>query len=65
MTYTFKISPKMSYGYLPNLSQIHTIDFGKLNSGIINLTEWHYYNDANISTIKIGLDTYPEENKGI
>lgn len=65
LTYTFKISPKMSYGYLPNLSQTHTIDFGKLNSGIINLTEWHYYNDANISTIKIGLDTYPEENKGI
>ena len=65
LTYTFKISPRMSYGYLPNLSQTHTIDFGKLNSGIINLTEWHYYNDANISTIKIGLDTYPEENKGI
>ena len=65
LTYTFSIAPKMSYGYLPNLKKSHTIDFGKIGSGIINLTEWRYYNNDNISTIKIGLEVYPEENKGI
>nr|DAV60158.1 MAG TPA: hypothetical protein [Caudoviricetes sp.] len=36
-----------------------------MGSGLINLSEWRYYNDGDISTLSFGLDAYPEDNKGI
>ena len=41
------------------------IDFSKINSGNIELTNWRYFNGENLSTIQLGLDCYVEEGKGI
>ena len=55
----------MPYGMLDEFAQEGSIDFGKIGTGEINLTNWKYYNTENISTLTLGLDAYTEPNKGI
>lgn len=63
--YNYTVCPTMPYGYLDEYSINNFIDFDKIGSGIINLNEWRYYNDAEVSTLTFGLETYPEDGKGI
>lgn len=57
------LTPIMPYGKLTYLTQIVEVDLEKLGSGIINLTNYQYYNTATESTINWGLEVYPETNK--
>jgi hypothetical protein len=55
----------MPYGLLEEYTQDGYIDFSKVGTGEIKLTSWRYYNAENISTLTLGLDVYPESNKGV
>ena len=63
--YHYKVTPVMTYGDLDVYEQEGYIDFSKINSGSIGLTNWRYFNGENLSTIQLGLDCYVEEGKGI
>ena len=63
--WNYSIAPAMPYGVLEDLTINGTIDFSKVGSGYINLSEWRYYNDSEISTLKWGLEAYPEQGKKI
>lgn len=63
--YHYKVTPVMTYGDLDVYEQEGYIDFSKINSGNIELTNWRYFNGENLSTIQLGLDCYVEEGKGI
>lgn len=63
--YHYKVTPVMAYGDLDVYEQEGYIDFSKINSGNIELTNWRYFNGENLSTIQLGLDCYVEEGKGI
>lgn len=63
--YHYKVTPVMTYGDLDVYEQEGYIDFSKINSGNIKLTNWRYFNGENLSTIQLGLDCYVEEGKGI
>lgn len=63
--YHYKVTPIMTYGDLDVYEQEGYIDFSKINSGNIELTNWRYFNGENLSTIQLGLDCYVEEGKGI
>lgn len=57
------LTPIMPYGKLTYLTQIIEINLEKLGSGIIDLTNYQYFNTATESTINWGLEVYPETNK--
>ena len=57
------LTPGMPYGKLTYLTQTIEIDLEKLGSGIINLTNYQYFNTITESTINWGLEVYPETNK--
>lgn len=63
--YHYKVTPVMTYGDLDVYEQEGYIDFSKINSGDIKVTNWRYFNGENLSTIQLGLDCYVEEGKGI
>jgi hypothetical protein len=65
LIHTYTVCPAMPYGYLAEYSITNSIDFSKVGSGFIDLKEWRYYNDGEISTLTLGIEAYPEENKGI
>ena len=65
LIWNYSIAPTMPYGVLDYLEVDNTIDFSKINSGLIDLKGWKYYNNGNVSTLSISLESYPEENKGI
>lgn len=65
LIYHYNIAPAMPYGILEEFTQEGYIDFSKVGSGEINLVGWKYYNTENLSTLNIGLEAYPEANKGI
>ena len=65
LVWNYSIAPTMPYGVLDHLGVNNTIDFSKINSGLIDLKGWKYYNSGNVTTLSISLDSYPEENKGI
>lgn len=65
LIYNYEVAPMMPYGVLPDLKVSGYINFSKLGSGEINLTQWKYYNTENVSTLTLGLDVFPEENKGV
>jgi hypothetical protein len=56
--YSFTITPAMEYGLLEEFSVNNIIDFSKVNKNISNLTEWRYYCQGNLLTLKLGLETY-------
>lgn len=61
----FTTTPKMKYGFLPDLSVINQIDFSKIGTGAINLNTYKYYIGENLCTLMLGTEIYPEENKGV
>ena len=65
MIWDYKIAPAMPYGVLDYLAVSGSIDFSKIGTGDIDLTQWRYYNSGNVSTLTWGLDAYTEPNKGI
>ena len=65
LVYHYNITPAMPYGLLEELTQDGYINFSKVGTGEINLTHWKYYNAENISTLTLGLEVYPEINKGV
>lgn len=65
LVHTYTVCPAMPYGYLGEYAITNSIDFSKVGSGFINLDEWRYYNDGEVSTLTFGIEAYPEENKGI
>lgn len=65
LIYHYNITPAMPYGLLEEYTQDGYIDFSKVGTGEIKLTSWRYYNAENISTLTLGLDVYPESNKGV
>jgi hypothetical protein len=65
LIYHYEVTPAMPYGLLDEFAVEGYIDFSKVGSGIINLTAWKYFIGENSATITIGMDAYPEDNKGI
>lgn len=65
LIYNYEVAPMMPYGVLPDLKVSGYINFSKLGSGEISLTQWKYYNVENMSTLTLGLEIFPEENKGV
>lgn len=63
--WNYTVAPTMPYGILEDMAVSGSIDFSKIGSGIVDLVEWRYYNDGNVSTLKWGLEAYPEDNKKI
>ena len=65
LIYNYELAPVMPYGILPHLISKGTINFSKIGSGEINITQWKYYNTENTSTITVGFNIFPEENMGV
>lgn len=65
LIYHYEITPAMPYGLLDEYAVEGYIDFSKIGSGLINLTSWKYFIGGNVAVITIGMDAYPEDNKGI
>ena len=65
LVWNYSIAPTMPYGVLDYLEVDNTIDFSKINSGLIDLKGWKYHNSGNVTILSISLESYPEENKGI
>ena len=61
----FTTTPKMEYGFLPDLSVVNQIDFSKIGTGAINLNTYKYYIGENLCTLMLGTEIYPEENKSV
>lgn len=61
----FKATPQMVWGNLNQYAQELDIDFSKINSGEIDLTQWRYFNGSDLCSLQLGLDCYVEEGKGI
>lgn len=61
----YVVTPKMEYGFLPDLATTSYIDFSKIGTGTINLKTYKYYIGENLCTLSLGTEIYPEENKGV
>ena len=48
----------MPYGVLEQFSISNSIDFSKIGKGLIELTDWRYYNSGELSTFVLGLNVY-------
>ena len=57
-----KIVPVMWELELEDLAVYKTIEVDKINSGLIELNEWRYFNDEEI-TLKFGIDFYPRDDQ--
>lgn len=65
LVYHYKVRPDMGYGSLGQYECEGYIDFSKINTGEIELTQWRYFIGENIANIQLGLDCYEEEGMGI
>ena len=55
----------MPYGILEEFSQEGYIDFSKIGTKNIKITNWRYHNYENTSTLVWGMDAYTEPEKYI
>lgn len=60
--YNFTVAPYMPYGILSEFGVPLSVDFSKVNTGIVELNKWKYYNTDNFLTLTLGLDVYLEPN---
>ena len=60
-----KLTPSMSFGNLPYLSQTLTINLEKINSGEIEINDWRYYVTSKEAIINFNLDAYPKAKQKI
>lgn len=58
----YSLTPAMPYGKLPQYTQKGIIEFGKIGTGYVGITDWKYYNTDTLSTLTFGLEAYPEPN---
>lgn len=58
----YSLTPAMPYGKLSQYTQKGVIEFGKIGTGYVGITDWKYYNTDTLSTLTFGLDVYPEPN---
>lgn len=65
LVYHYQICPAMPYGILEEYAVDGYIDFSKIGTTNIELTEWRYYNYNSTSTLTWGLSAYTEENQSI
>ena len=65
LVYHYKVRPDMGYGSLGQYECEGYIDFSKINTGDIELTQWRYFIGENIANIQLGLACYEEEGMGI
>ena len=63
--YTLEIMPAMPYGYLDHLKLTFYIDFNLVGTGTINLTNWRYHNQDNVSILSYGIDAYLKDQQYI
>lgn len=59
--FTYEFTPCMKWGPINYLTVKGEIDLSKLDTGIIELDTWRYYNSENKCTLNWGLKTYEEE----
>ena len=60
--YNLEITPAMEYGRLDHLAIQLSIDFNKIGTGDINITDWKYHNSGTTSILSFGIDAYPKPN---
>lgn len=60
-----ELTPSMSFGNLPYLSQTLTINLEKINSGEIEINDWRYYVNSKEAIINFNLDAYPKSKQKI
>ena len=65
LIWNYTVAPVMPYGVLEQFSISNSIDFSKIGKGLIELTDWRYYNSGELSTFVLGLNVYQEEGYGI
>lgn len=65
LIYNFEVAPMMPYGILESLKTSGYIDFSKIGTGKIDLTQWKYYNQENTLTLTTGFNIMPEEGMGV
>lgn len=58
--YTLEITPTMPFGMLDHLAVTLTIDFNKVGTGEVDLTDWKYHNSGTTSILQYGLNIYPK-----
>ena len=59
------ITPGMEFGFMPWMSRTFSIDFSKVGTGEIELTEYKYFYSEKAITLNWGLNAYPEPHKKI
>lgn len=59
-TFTYEISPYMSYGILNYLTKRGEIDLNQIGTGLFGLSEWRYYVDNDNLLLSWGLNANPK-----
>lgn len=62
LIYSCNIVPCMPFGKLDFLSIPISIDFNKIGTGDVGLTQWKYYNQGGQCTLQYGLEIYNKPN---
>lgn len=62
LIYSCNIVPCMPFGKLDFLSVPISIDFNKIGTGDVGLTQWKYYNQGGQCTLQYGLEIYNKPN---
>lgn len=65
LIYHYEVTPAMPYGILEEFAQEGYIDFSKIGTKDIKITNWRYHNYENTSTLVWGMDAYTEPEKYI
>ena len=65
LIYHYEVTPAMPYGILEEFAQEGYIDFSKIGTKNIKITNWRYHNYENTSTLVWGMDAYTEPEKYI
>ena len=58
--YNLEITPAMEYGRLDYLTVDLSIDFNKIGTGEVSITDWKYHNSGTTSILSYGIDAYPK-----
>ena len=60
--YNLEIVPAMKYGRLDQYKIQLSIDFNKVGTGEVAITNWKYHNSGKTSILSYGIDAYPKPN---
>lgn len=62
---TFNLIPCMPFGEYYQLQATFNIDFNLIGTGVINVTRWRYYKNADNTQLTWSLDAYLRDNEDI